>query len=190
LKFDGGSQKSGLEESGMSIRTYLNENPMVAGGIAAGLVLIAIIGGVWYLKSSGTPEPLTGKPDLSKGFYSDDDGKNFFVDVIGHVTPFKHNGKDAVRAYVFRCGSTTFVGLLGRNTDAAKSHFDVKTLGGDYKAVFTTSASPPIFEIKKPQGAKWIPVTSQPNDPWHQELAVQCPGGGSDLAVPVAPGQQ
>lgn len=174
----------------MKLRNYLNENPMVAAGLAGGLVVIAIVWGIWYLKSSAPPAPITGKPDLTKGFYSDDDGQSFFVDAIGRETPFKHGAKEAVRAYVFRCGSKTFVGLLGRNTPAAKSHTDMKMLGGDYKEIATTAANPPIFEIKKPQGGNWTPINTKPNDPWHQQLAVQCPGGGSDFPQPIAPGQQ
>ena len=174
----------------MKLRNYLNENPMVAAGLAGGLVLLAILWGIWYFKSSAPPAPLTGKPDLTRGFYSDDDGQSFFLDAIGRETPFKHNGKDAVRAYVFRCGSTPFVGLLGRNTPAAKSRIDAKMLGGDYKEIATAGATPPIFEIKKPQGGSWTPITNKPNDAWHTQLNVQCPGGGSDLPMPVAPGQQ
>jgi hypothetical protein len=174
----------------MDIRKYLNENPLVAAALAGALVLVAIVFGVYLLRGSAPPEPITAKPDFTKGFYSDDDGQTFFVDEIGKVTPFTHNGKQAVRAYVFKCGSTTFVGLLGRNTDAGKLQRDAKLLGGDYKALMVSGAKPPTFEIKKPHGGNWTPVTLGPTDPWHGQLDVQCPGGGSDLPMNIAPGQQ
>jgi hypothetical protein len=174
----------------MEIRKYLNENPLVAGALTVGLLVVAILFAIFYFRSAAPPEPLTGKPDFTKGFYSDDDGQSFFVDAVGKVTPFTHNGKQAVRAYLFRCGSTTFVGLLGRGTDAAKLRPDVNMLGGDYKAITVTAAKPPVFEIKKPKGGAWTPVTTGANDPWHKELAVECPGGGSDIPMNIAPGQQ
>jgi hypothetical protein len=176
----------------MEIRKYLNENPLVAYGLAGGLVLAAIVFGIWYAMSGSAPPPLTSKPDFTKGFYSDDDGKTYFVDSVKKAAPFNHNGKEAVRAYLFRCGSTTFVGLLGRNTKVAVSRPDAADLGADYKliAVAIVVGSPPIFEIKKPGSAKWTPITNGGNDPWHQELLVQCPGGGSDIPIVISPGQQ
>ena len=174
----------------MEIRKYLNENPLVAYGLAGGFVLLAIVFGIWYVMSGSAPPPLTSKPDFTKGFYSDDDGKTFFVDSVKKATPFRHNGKDAVRVYLFRCGSTTFVGLLGRNTPAGTARPDADDLGADYKLIVIAIAKPPVYEIKKPGSAKWTPISNGPNDPWHQELVVQCPGGGSDIPILISPGQQ
>jgi hypothetical protein len=173
----------------MDIRKYLNENPLIGGAVAGGLVLIAIIFGIWYTMSGGEPAPNTGKPDPSKGFYSEDDGKTFFTDDVAKSTPFKHGAKDAVRAYVFKCGSTTFVGLLGRNTEIGRTTPNAKLKGGDYNAIMAEATTPPTFEIKKPGGA-WTPVTMKPGDPWHAMLAPNCPGGGSDIPIPIIPGQQ
>jgi hypothetical protein len=175
----------------MQIRKYLNENPLVGGAMAAGLVVIAIVFALWYTMSGGVPAPSTAsKADPTKGFYSDDDGKSFFMDAVAKATPFKHGSKDAVRAYVFRCGSTTFVGLLGRNAELSRARPEGKMLGADYNAIEGAAATPAMFEIKKPSAAAWTPVTLKPGDPWHNMLAPECPGGGSDIPVPVIPGQQ
>src|SRR5439155_23406719 len=70
---------------------------------------------------------------ITRGCFSDDDGKTYFADDVYKAYPFDHNGKQAYRAYVYRAGSgTPFVGYLGRE-------------GG--------------MEVKKPGGAKWVPLT-------------------------------
>ena len=100
----------------MGIRESLNKNPKIAAGIAVGAMLAGLGFVGWQLGASGPSAVERG------GYFSDDDGKTFFVDDIDKVAPFDRGGKEAVRAYVYTCddGATKFVGFLERyKPDAA-----------------------------------------------------------------------
>ena len=82
------------EQTPMGIREKLKEKPAVTACIAAVFLAIAVGILIW----SYWPEK---KADLSKAYYSDDDGKTWFAESAFLVTPFQHNGKTAVVAQVY-----------------------------------------------------------------------------------------
>jgi hypothetical protein len=178
----------------MGLRNWMNENQLLGGGIAAALVVLAIILVVWQMTHStgNAPPPPLGTPDLTKAYYSDDDGKTFFADNVRKLTPFTRGGKNAVRAYVYKCGSTTIVGYLGRDTDAGQRTTDAAGLGSDERkvgALATQATLPPVFEVKKPGDSTWVPMARNNAAQWQTIIDVKCPGG-SDLPVSLLPGQQ
>jgi hypothetical protein len=175
----------------MGLRSWINQNQAMAGGIAAVLVVVAIVFVVYQMTHSGAgeaPPPPTGTPDFTRAFYSDDDGKSYFVDKLQQVTPFPHAGKTAVRAYVFKCGSTTMVGYLGRANDAGRATAGASTLGSDERKVPALAFNPPIFEVKKPGDAQWVPLAKSNQAQWQTVIDVKCPSG--DVPIGLFVGQQ
>jgi hypothetical protein len=121
-------------------------------------------------------------------FYSDDDGASFFVDDVKELTPFEHEGKSAVRAYVYRCaGEAPFVGYLQRQTDHGRQQKGVTNNTGSRPTV----ADPAIFEVKKPGDRHpWVPA-----DPRHfaqvlDVMNVPCPANGRESAILIHPAQR
>jgi hypothetical protein len=99
---------------------------------------------------------------IDRAFYSDDDGQTYFVDSVDKLFPFDHNGKQAYRAYVFKCGDgTTFVGYLARYTDSAKSRLQ-ELMARPYNEVAQqiADAESAGTEVKKPGDSTWYPQTS------------------------------
>jgi hypothetical protein len=100
----------------VGIRETLNENPRAATGVAIGLIGLTLIWVVWSLWPA---RPMA--PGDFKQFYTDDDGTSYFKDTAGQVAPFKHDGRDAVVAFVFRgARGKPFVGYMEKYTDLGK----------------------------------------------------------------------
>jgi hypothetical protein len=141
---------------------------------------------LWLTRSGQELPP--SEPVGNLEFYSDDDGATYFADDINELTPFKHEGKDAVRAYVYRCpGSPPFVGLLQRQTEFGRQQRGVAGGTGSRPTV----AEPAVYEVKKP-GEKnpWLPV-----DPKHftkvlEVMNVTCPGDPRQSARLVHPAER
>lgn len=92
----------------MNIREWLNNNPRITTAVTAIVIVLAVIVIVWN-RSSQESGPSSGY----RVYYSDDDGKTWFADDWQKVPPFDHNGRQAVRAHVFRIGTgEPFVGYL------------------------------------------------------------------------------
>jgi hypothetical protein len=98
----------------MGIREALNRNPKAA-VIIFGVALLALLGVaiVQFKGRSGGGSSGTGSP---QAWYTEDDGKTWFADDAGRLSPFDHNGKQAYRCYVWTCdgGKTQFVSHLER----------------------------------------------------------------------------
>jgi hypothetical protein len=124
-------------------------------GIAGILFLLAIGIGVWA-RSNGVPANLT------KAYYSTDDGKTFFVDDLNKPYPFEHDGKLAYRAYVYEeADDVPKVAYLERYTArglARKEELTTQPVndGGAEAAKLLLSET----EAKKPGMDQWIPASS------------------------------
>jgi len=118
---------------------------------------------------------LKGRSDLSyagKVFYSDDDGKTWFLDDLTKGSPFDHGGKQAYRALVYRCpGGESFVASLAKYSDHQKAQ-----MGTDGRLIGMA-----MEDMKKPGESKWVTNSTPAERP-----KVACPGGGGD-AVMVLP---
>lgn len=134
----------------MDIRAFVNKRRILVAPVAV-VAVVVVAATAW----SGRRTSLSGP--ITRGFFSDDDGTTYFADDVYKAFPFDHDGKQAYRAYVFRCGSTgPFVGYLGRDAG---------------------------MEVKKPGGMKWVPVSSPEGTAISN---VKCPDGGRpDVVFPT-----
>lgn len=157
----------------MGLREAINQNSRVTITIVGVAALLAT-GFVVMQVMAGRRTFPHKSPDA---YFSDDDGKTFFVDTDDRVAPFDHNGKQAARASVFECCGKRFVGYLERyNTDALK----LKTSGKGTRETDMYGR-----EVKKPGAATWtnahdLAAASKVTD-------VHCPHGANAAPEPVEP---
>ena len=144
----------------MGIREKLNENPAITTGATIGIILIALIFIGYQLFSSNSAEIPTG------AFYTTDDSSPeaamaaLFTDELDKLAPFKKDGKDAYRAFVYTCdgGKTKWVAYLQRYTKEAQT----KLAAAREKP--ETMAQPGMMdmlnitgvEVKKPGQGEWV----------------------------------
>ena len=150
------------------------------------IVLIVAGVAVWYFWLR-TPELRI--PD--KAFYSDDDGQTYFVDDLWKVPPFDHNGKTAVRAYVFSYdgGKKQFVAYLMKYDDEMKNRFE-QELAATRQSGETVGAivdnGPPIIlhiSIKRPGlGHSWSGMNSDEATKAKQALSPD--GSPAEVVIP------
>jgi hypothetical protein len=138
----------------MGVRLAIAENRRLAAGVASGLIVAAIGVAVWFNFSSG--EMFHG-PAGAKAFFTDDDGKTFFVDLASNIPPYQHNGKMAVGCSVFTSdhGKTKFVGWLTRFNDEGKRRYE------ELRQKKSNGLAPSPFEcaeVKKPGApeTQWV----------------------------------
>jgi hypothetical protein len=157
----------------MGAREWMDSHPRltIAGG--CGIVVLAI-GLIVAQVLAGKHRYPSGPPD---NYYTDDDGKTFFAASSANVPPFDHNGQQAVRAYVFKCGGQQFVGYLERFTP--RYHDAVVAHGETPESVRFGR------EIKNPGEAKWHAVTDLATE--NKLTDVHCPSGGADIPEAVEP---
>lgn len=79
----------------MGFRETLNKNPQAVTAATIGITVVALLLVVWQLWPSSSG-------GLTKAYFTVDDGKTYFADDIYKIPPFQHNGKEAVRAHVYR----------------------------------------------------------------------------------------
>jgi hypothetical protein len=161
----------------------MNQHRGVTIGAACGIIalMLAYIG---YSMFAGNSAGAAGGSGAPRAYYTDDDGATYFADAADKVTPFDHNGKQAVLAHVFSCdgGSNKFVGWLERFSPEGKKK----------QAEFAKNpaATPEILamlkEVKPPKtGDKdWVNVATTRAA---QIQTPRCPGGKPGDPIPVMP---
>ena len=129
----------------MGLRETLNAKPAITTGATVGLIVIAIVVIVWQI----LPSRGGGAEGVRKAYYSDDDGKTWFEDDLYKVTPFKSkNGKDAVRAHVFKIGDNKpFVQFLERFKPEVKEKLEKQVADPANKGV--------VFPEFRDESMKW-----------------------------------
>ena len=162
----------------MRMGELLNQRPRVAiAAVAAVIVLVVAVVSLQF--SSAGPGQASGR-----GFFSTDDGKTLFVDDASNLPPFDHDGKPAVRAYVFECNGKRFVNHLERYTPdgrkAAEAAASSRRGGGGTPGTAALAGA----EVKKPGAAQWTSLS----DVTHAAaiLRPKCPDGAGD-PKPVEP---
>ena len=157
----------------MGVREALNSQPkVVAGVVVAVIVVVAAV--MYFTMSDGGAADIGGGG--TKAFFSIDDGKSWFVDDFKKVPPFTKDGKEAVRAYVYKCSNgKTFVGYLERYTPSAK-----KTMEAVHASDGKGSNLLPFdgirgIEVKAPGETRWM---NQSDDKAIAVLSPRCPDGG------------
>jgi hypothetical protein len=170
------------KESPVGIRETLNKNPSITTGVTIGIIVVALIAIIYQAF-------FYGRPNLSppRSFYSTDDGKTWFDAEADKIPPFDHNGAQAVRVFVFRCGEkgTPFVGYMERYTpEAAKKMAELSTAGSTDDPMVMEQLQMTGVEIKKPGDAKWY----LRNTPAAERIMdVKCPDGSTTGLEPVSP---
>src|ERR1041384_2844291 len=109
-----------VKEQSVGIRETLNQNQRMAAIVMGGAVVLAILVIVYEMWPEGQASM------TRKSYYSDDDGKTYFVDDIGKIVPYLHNGKPAVLAHVYQCEGSKekFVGYLQKYTDQVRAQLE------------------------------------------------------------------
>jgi hypothetical protein len=158
----------------LSIREKLNRNRPVVIGIASVLILGAFVYIIQQLMGGERPRV------PNEAYYTTDDGATYFEDDVNRIPPFDHDGKQAVKAQVYTCGGTNFVGYLIRYTpEAQKQLAAANGVGvGAIRAVGT--------EINKPLtgDAGW----TNSNDKGAGRIyAIKCPDGSDNAPSVVLP---
>lgn len=102
---------------------------------------------------------------ITLGYFTVDDGATWFADNIEQIPPFMKDGKEAVRAYIFKCGDAKpFVAYLERYTPEAKKMLEEARV----KMRQNPQASPDPALYAMAMGAAEV---KKPNDPgpWAQQ---------------------
>lgn len=172
----------------MGIRETLNKNQK-ATAIAVGAITVVAIA---LIINSMLPDRVPPPP--TKAFYTDDDGKTFFEDAIGKVSPFLHNGKPAVRAHVYVCEGSKekFVGYVEQFLPQA--HDELERMAADPNI---PARNPDRFLLE--ERGRMIKKPGDPPKNWvivqanriaaGKVMQVKCPGGGEDAwGIEVGPG--
>jgi hypothetical protein len=144
----------------MGVRQTLNNNQVLI-GTAVFLALVAAGVSIAYTLLGNRA---VGPSD--KAFYTVDDGATWFVDSRTRIPPFTHDGKEAVRVYIYSTdgGKTTFpVYLLRYNKDAkAKLDAEIQKAPPGAWPTADSLANDSSFEIA---GAE-VKKARSPSDPW------------------------
>ena len=162
----------------MGIREKLNENPNITTGITIA-VIVMVVGFIVY--STMGRGPSGGPPPVeNRAFYTVDDGATWFAEDATKVPPFDHNGKQAVRAKVYRCDGKTFVNHMERYTpDAQKRLQQAYARAVNEADVPLPDAS--ATEVKSPGEGQWVLAT----DPRAVKIiAPKCASGNLEMVVP------
>jgi len=141
----------------MDVRTLFTEHRRSVAIAAGTLLLISAAFAGLQLHGMGNSSSGGGQ-----AFYSIDDGKTWFADDASRVPPFEKDGKQAVRAYVYRTADgTKFVNHLERFRPEAKKALEAAAKSdvgrtGPIDQSGVQSAYIGGREVKRPGDAKWV----------------------------------
>jgi hypothetical protein len=129
------------------------------------------------------------KPKFSnKSYFSDDDGKTWYIDDARNIPPYDHNGRVAYRAVLFKCeDGKVFVGRLERFDDASRDKILKELKDGTPPLVAQFQYNSRIM-VKRPGEASWAqPKESDgaPSATYLKLMRVECKDGRP--ARPVSP---
>jgi hypothetical protein len=133
----------------MGIHETIRAKPAVAATVALLIIITAAAVIAFELKPNRIDSALA-----NSRFFSDDDGRTWFIDSKGRIPPFDHDGKTAYGAEVFRCGDGSFfVAYLEKFSDKQKADIETQ-LAAHPEALNGLLQSP--MEIKKPGDSTWL----------------------------------
>ena len=156
-----------------TLREKINKNPTQTAAITAAAIVLALVFIIWQACGGG------GGSGVGRSYYSIDDGKTFFVEASNKIPPFKHEGRDAVRAHVFTCdgGKTKFVGYLEMYSPQDKKMMEDAMSGKAPPAAYAGYSGQAM--VKRPgtgpQG--WVPLAPGTTQFYAQVVQVTCPDG-------------
>ena len=163
---------------------WVDQHPRIAIG-ASGAAVVAAIALAWasWPRGGGAAVAVEGP---GRAFFSADDGQTWFADDAARIAPFEKDGKEALRAYVFRCGAgEPFVAALARYTPSARKELEaILARRGDREAnpLAIRQLELDGLELKAPGRPGWI----KRSDPRAAAfMSPRCPDGSP--AGPVEP---
>jgi hypothetical protein len=168
----------------VGLRETLNENPKLVTGVTVGLIVI-ILGWIIISSFGGSAPGRGASAGAAKAYFSDDDGKTYFADDARKVAPFDHNGKQAVKANVYRCNGKEFVNHLERYTPEMRKKAE-EAMAGDRSVKDPTimaTVQQQGLEVKRPGDKDWTKLSAG-----QKAMAIitpQCPGGGNPETLEV-----
>src|SRR5688500_3187990 len=142
----------------MGLREALNRHAWVAVGAATLFVAIAVVAVV----RSGSSEEAEAPPGATGlAHYTTDDGATWFTDSANKLPPFKKDGKDMVRAYVYRDASgKEFVFHVERYTpEAQRALAAIAALPPEQRGLEDPSSAAgglEGIEVKRPKDTAWV----------------------------------
>lgn len=173
----------------MGLRETLNRNPAITTGVTIAIIVVALILILWQTLVSNQPGKVS-----TQGYFTTDNGATTFADKLENVPPYMYEGKEAVRAYLFKCSDgKKFVAYLERYTPEAKTALE--------QARAKRKANPqdpmamqPALSMAMQSGT----VVKKPLDtgPWHsqrdhqgyaQVVQIKCPDGTTESLEQVMP---
>jgi hypothetical protein len=131
-------------EPDVGLRENLNKKPAYAVAITVIVILGALVFIFWQTR------PETPGEIETRVFYTDDDGKTWFPEQANHVPPFNHNGKDAVRCFVYKNNGQPFVAYMRKFTKPVAAKISGNQSMGDAELANGTL-------VKRPSDPDWIP---------------------------------
>jgi hypothetical protein len=177
-----------MSDSSMSIKTpdmrprkKISSYPRV--GLGAAGVFVLLCATYVFIQMRGSNSPSAGN---AKAFFSVDDGKTWFADDMTKVPPYDKDGKQAIRAFVFRgSDGKDFVGYLQRFTpDAKRAIEQLQTPDPNRTGPPDVSGIRMAYtigrEVKRPGDAKWISGAQGLESA--QIIAIKC-SDGSDATM-------
>ena len=173
----------------MGIRQTLNRNPVLSGVIAA--TIVAAVAALQLKRACSAPRSSDSSGAARQAFFTVDDGNNWFPADASKVPPFKHQGKDAYRVAVFRCGGgKPFASRLERFGEPVRRRLqdDVDRTIREGKPLPTVGTSyHPEMEIKRPGQTEWVRYTPKTAKEFSDIMEVRCPDGSTSPAESVLP---
>lgn len=140
----------------MPVREALNKNKGVALAATGALLCIAVAAIAWEFHGGGPQE-------VTKVFYTVDDGKTWFADDANKLSPFDYNGQQAYHVDVFRgSDGKEFAGVIERYTDEAKTKLiQIRALPPEQQNPQEVQAVVGSgLEVKRPVDTKWYLMNS------------------------------
>jgi hypothetical protein len=165
----------------MGIRETLNENPRITTGMTVAIIVVVLAWLLWPRGGGAGGGPGGGLTDAGQLFYTTDDGKTWFADDANKIPPFKKDGKEAVRAEVYKCGGKTFVNHMVRySPEGQKQLAAAQAKAGSGGSALLTPVGETEMEVKSPGDAQWVKIADSRAQ---QVMKPKCSGDGSDLEV-------
>jgi len=181
----GSTRVAKMMQAVMKLRPTFTEKPARALAAAGGLLLIGVVAILLQMRGGGGASAARARQ-----FFTVDDGKTWFADDASKLPPFDKEGKQAVRAYVYRSGKgKEFVNHLERFTPDARQAIESANLnqtakGSPKNLAAIQGAYTAGRELKRPGDAKWVTAANFRDAA--RITSINSPDGAAD-ADPVDP---
>jgi hypothetical protein len=145
----------------MGLRQKLNESKPLSIGLAVLLAVLA--GGLIYYETRTVP-----LMDINHLWYTDDEGKTWFLDTAYRVAPFDHNGKQAYIAHMFKSEKgAIWCAFIERYTADSQKKFQaaLDEAAKNGKPPESVSREDFLTEVRKPNTTEWVLGTDFANSP-------------------------